>query len=203
MSVSRPPVEWGVAARPFPGEEVSGDLHVARPFPGGILVAVVDGLGHGRGANAAARAAGAVLESHAREPVERIFERCHQELRRTRGVAMSAASLTSRGMLSWMGVGNVEGLLLRADANGRAARESVVLRGGVVGYRLPTLRASTATLEPGDTLILATDGLRQSFADGLEARGAPQRIADRLLAGYARGNDDALVLVARYLGGAP
>lgn len=194
-------IEWGVAARPFPGELVSGDLSVVRLFPGGALVAVVDGLGHGRGAYAAAKVAEATIESYAHEPLDVIFKRCHEELRKTRGVVMSLASFAARsGTMTWMGVGNVEGVLVRVETNGSLARESVALRGGVVGFRLPTLRASVSAVTRGDTLVLTTDGVRQGFTDEAILRDSPQQTADRLLAQHAKETDDALVLVARYLG---
>jgi len=31
----------------MPGQAVSGDMHLVRPFEDGVLVALVDGLGHG------------------------------------------------------------------------------------------------------------------------------------------------------------
>ena len=55
-------------------------------------------------------------------------------------------------------------------------------------------------MAPGDTLILSTDGIRSGFAASVTSAEAPQVIADRVLAGYAKGTDDALVLVVRYLG---
>ena len=67
-----PIVEWGSAGQALDesgrGEE-SGDLHVVAPFAGGALVAVIDGLGHGAEAAAAARAARRVISDHAGEPV--------------------------------------------------------------------------------------------------------------------------------------
>ena len=50
-----PCIEWAVATQPLPGPSVSGDLHLVEPFAHGALVAVVDGLGHGDEATAAAR----------------------------------------------------------------------------------------------------------------------------------------------------
>jgi phosphoserine phosphatase RsbX len=55
-------------------------------------------------------------------------------------------------------------------------------------------------VEPGDILILTTDGIRAGYVDGLEHVGDTQALADRILGQYAKGGDDALVLVARYLG---
>jgi hypothetical protein len=100
--------------------------------------------------------------------------------------------------LTWLGVGNVDGLLLRAEPHQARAREALLLRGGVVGYQLPPLRAETVPVEPEDVLILATDGIRSRFPEGLELGDAPQEIADRILAQHAREADDALVLVARF-----
>ncbi len=88
-----PLVDWAIATRIHPGEVVSGDLHVVAPFPGGVLVAVVDGLGHGPDAAEAARIAVAVLQDAAGQPATSLVERCHAALRRTRGVVLSVASL--------------------------------------------------------------------------------------------------------------
>jgi len=81
--------------------------------------------------------------------------------------------------------------------------EAILLRSGVVGLELPQLRASVTTLAPGDLLVMATDGIRSGFAERLSAAQATQRLADQILADYRKSTDDALVLVARYLGGAP
>ena len=50
---------------------------------------------------------------------------------------------------------------------------------------------------PGDTLILATDGIGTGFMDQAPDAG-PQQTADRILASFGKGTDDALVVVARY-----
>lgn len=197
-------IEWGVAALTLAGETESGDLYLVKPFPYGVLVAVVDGLGHGPEAAFAAKTAEAALEDSAAESVVALLRSCHKKLMKTRGVVMSLAFFSAQdSTLTWLGVGNVEGVLVRADAKAHPARESVLLRGGVVGCELPPLGASVIHVFRGDTLILSTDGIRHGFAEELTLRDSPQQIADRILARHGRGTDDALVLVARYLGGAP
>jgi hypothetical protein len=52
----------------------------------------------------------------------------------------------------------------------------------------------------GDTLVFVTDGIRGEFVEGLSSLESPQRAADKILKQYGRGNDDALVLVARLTG---
>jgi len=196
-------IDWGVATLTLPGERESGDLHLVKPVAGGVLVAVVDGLGHGAAAAAAARAAVATLNRHAQESVLPLLQRCHQALAGTRGAVVSVALFDrADGSMTWLGVGNVEGVLLYADAGERRGRERLVTRGGIVGSELPPLRAEVLAVAPGDTLILATDGIQSGFADDLAVEAPPQQLADQILTRSGKRTDDALVLVARYVGDA-
>ena len=196
-----PFIECGVALRQFSGQDESGDGYLVESHPDGVLIAVVDGLGHGPKAAEVTNVAIAVLEGHADKPLDFLFERCHRELAGTRGVVMSMASFSLRdGRMTWAGVGNVTGLLLRADSQAERARETLLPRGGVVGYRLPSLYPVVISVAPGDVLVFATDGLRSGFAEDVPLNDAPQQIAEYILEHYGRGTDDALVLVAHYLG---
>jgi hypothetical protein len=189
-------IAWAVASRPFPGESRSGDLHLVEPFSGGVLLAAVDGLGHGPEAGDAAAATTAILASHAGEPIAPLVQRCHQALMATRGVAMSLASVSAKDhTMSWLGVGNVEALLLRASGKHRPQR--LLLRGGVVGFRLPRLLAATVHVEESDVLVFATDGVTSGFWEAVRMTEPPGQIADGILARFARDTDDALALVAR------
>src|SRR6267378_4198238 len=118
-------IEWGVASLALPGEAQSGDLHFVKQVRTGALVAVVDGLGHGAEAATAARAAVAALERHATESPVPLVERCHRALQGTRGVVMSVAVFDrSDRSMTWLGVGNVEGLLLYGDGAARSPYSS-------------------------------------------------------------------------------
>jgi negative regulator of sigma-B (phosphoserine phosphatase) len=201
---SQPIIDWGIATLALEGEAESGDSHLVKPIPDGVLVAGVDGSGHGPEAAAAAQAAIGILEQYAHESLHSLMGRCHQGLRNTRGVVMSLASFhPSDGTMRWLAVGNVDGRLLRASGNVLRRSQALLLRGGVVGYQLPALQESLLPVTRGDTLILATDGIRSDFSQGLILSDPPQQLADRILAGYKKAADDALVLVARYLGSVP
>src|SRR2546421_11870666 len=86
-------IDGGVATGALRGQAESGDLHLVKPVGSGVLVAVVDGLGHGAEAASAAQAAVAALERHATESPVPLIERCHRALQGTRGVVMSVAVL--------------------------------------------------------------------------------------------------------------
>ena len=194
-------VEWAVAARTYPGEATSGDHSLVKSVGGDTLAAVVDALGHGRDASPAASRAIAIIDRYAHEPLSSIVERCHRELIGTRGVVMSLAAFRSADhSMSWLGVGNVDGVLVSADRQARPASKTLLNRSGIVGGDLPKSNPAVVSLTRGDTLIFSTDGVRSGFAGSVIPTESPQVIADRVMVGYAKGTDDALVLVVRYSG---
>jgi phosphoserine phosphatase RsbX len=196
--------EWGVATRCRRGEATTGDLAVLARLPPGALVAAIDGVGHGDEAARAALKAGEVVRKRPSQDLVLLVERCHNALRDTRGAAISLAFISaSSGTMTWLGVGNVEGRVLSGDPWARRPKASLALGSGVAGHELPMARTTTLDLRGGDVVLLATDGVRDGFADSLAVSGSTQAIADRILADYARPTDDALVVALRYLGQRP
>jgi hypothetical protein len=182
---------------------VSGDQCVVQDSETETLFAVIDGLGHGQKAAAAAGKAVDVLRENPAEPVEVLLLLCHAALARTRGAAITVASISAtNGSMSWLGVGNVEAALFRGPRSAESAANSspdmALLAGGIVGHQLPTLRAHAVDLHAGDLLLMATDGIGRSFTQDVRLGAAPARLADGILENLARPTDDALVLVARY-----
>jgi len=103
-------------------------------------------------------------------------------------------------MMTWLGIGNVQGVLLRESAKRGDAKEVLLLRAGLVGSQLPSLQATVIRVGNGDTLFFATDGIRSDFMENLSAKENPQRAANRILEEYRTGNDDALILAVRLMG---
>ena len=194
-------VEYGVAKFALPGQGECSDQHIVRCNENGILIAAIDGIGHGEEAGNAARTAASVLMAGVDVPVISLLELCHERLRTTRGVVMSLASVdVLHGLMTWVGVGNVQGVLTRADANKGSPLETLLLRSGVVGSQLPALQATILPVGPRDTVYLVTDGVRNNFSESLTAIENPQRAADRILEQFHNGHDDALALVVRLMG---
>ena len=195
-------IEWGVASTAIEGE--SGDLHCVVPGADCSVVGAIDGLGHGPEAAIAARECAAILKSNAGEPLEALVHRCHDGLRATRGVALTLGRIDARrDLLSWLAVGNVEGLVLRRGLVRGPTLDAVLQRGGVVGYRLPGLKVSEVALAPNDLIVFASDGIRSGFVNALDLGLGVQELAEQICSRFARGSDDALALVVRYLGGLP
>jgi phosphoserine phosphatase RsbX len=192
-------VDWSAAGRPLPGEAVSGDAAVEVDLDdGGARLAVVDGLGHGAGAAFAAERAREVIDATADEPIETVLRLTHDALARTRGVTMTVASISCSGEMRWVGVGNVEAHVLRPDGLRSRRAASAVLYGGVVGYRLPVVQVRAHQLEPGDLVLMATDGIAPTFTDEVAFADPVDRMVATLLQRWARPTDDALVVAARF-----
>jgi len=200
-SVSGQLLDWSAASIPISGEEQSGDGHLLIPAPWGVLLAVVDGVGHGPDAADAAGIALSAIRRHADESLPNLLARCHESLQGSRGATLSVCAIyLENETMSWLGVGNVAGVLMRANPAAAPRLETLVPRSGLLGDQLPALSVSSLPLARGDTLVLATDGVAAAFTEDLSTAEKPDRLADRLLNSYRTGSDDALVVVARYVG---
>lgn len=192
-------IETAFATLPLPGQAESGDLCLIKRVGKGTLVAVVDGLGHGQEAASAAHAAVAALDRHSREPLIDLVRRCHEALVGLRGVVLGLAFLDPQAAtMAWLGVGNVGGLVLRADLGNRPSRITLVPNAGFIGAEQAHPTTRSVPLALGDTIVLFSDGIKDGFAESLVLTNTPQEIADFVITRHLKGNDDALVLVARY-----
>ena len=197
-------LDVGISKRSLAAEQECGDAYLVRAGPFSVLLAVVDGIGHGPEAAAAAQAAIDVLSSHDTAPLEWLMDQCHLAVRESRGLTMGIARIeTGESSLTWVGVGNVQGVLLHAAGGSAETRESLCVGRGLVGYRLAPLMPVTRPFRRGDLLLMATDGLTKDFGESAITRSSAQDVADRVMERYATGRDDALVLAAWRLRGRP
>ncbi|HEX7928305.1 MAG TPA: SpoIIE family protein phosphatase [bacterium] len=194
--------EIGVTQARLPGQQRSGDRIIILDTDHGLLIAVIDGLGHGEEAAIAAQTAAAeIIAQVPGTAIQEQVERCHAALRQTRGVVMALASINAlTNSVSWLGVGNTMGCVLRGSPGGGFRDEALLQRAGLVGRQLPPLRADTLPLVAGDLIILATDGIHSRFSESVRRDETSQFIADGILASQYAGQDDAAAVVVRYLG---
>jgi negative regulator of sigma-B (phosphoserine phosphatase) len=193
-------LEIGVAGVAFAGEQRSGDLAVFAPYDRGGLVAVIDGLGHGDEAAAASAIAERAIREHASAEPAALLKRCHEALRKSRGVVLTAAWFDLEAMeLTWAGVGNVEARLVRGAAVYGERHDSALVLGGVLGYNLPRVSPARTDLRRGDAVAFATDGIDADYSASLTPGLPAQRLAERILQRHGRDTDDALAAVVRYV----
>ncbi|HYO64302.1 MAG TPA: ATP-binding protein [Pyrinomonadaceae bacterium] len=186
----------GVWSRCRRHEDVNGDAYYVGRHNRASLYAVIDGLGHGYGANVASRAAVETLAQWRGEPLDEVFAAAHGALRSTRGAVMAACVVDPvASEFTYAGVGNAD---VRVFGNDERVRP--VPNNGTLGLRLSNLRLWRHRWSEGATLVMTTDGLSASWDvtsyPGLASR-SPQLFAGVLLRDFGRDSDDATVLVAR------
>lgn len=245
-------IDYGIASIIIPGQTESGDLFIVKESENTVLIGVVDGLGHGSEAASAAKKALQVLNEYFEGSIINMVKLCHENLKRSRGAVMALVSINLLDeTITWLSIGNVEGMLLKANPEASPLYENIIMRSGAVGYRLPPLYASVIPVSKDDILILSTDGISDDYIPRVVAdiryaheqmdqpdvknkyehfseithhakepvyseillqasepslfrsgsgKLSPQELADYINRRFAKGNDDALVLVAKYLG---
>lgn len=194
-------LDWAVKAMTRSGEPVSGDRLVVKGLEDGVLVAVIDGLGHGPAAAQAAKRAAITIEENAAQDLAEMMQLCHSELTGDRGAVISLVKLGNDGTLTWLGVGNVAIKLLRGQLDSLLRTiERPVLRAGLVGHgKLPLLRSASIPVRNNDLLLLATDGISLGFVDSIDISAGSVEIAEQIIKKYGKYTDDALVFVGRYV----
>jgi negative regulator of sigma-B (phosphoserine phosphatase) len=170
------------------GELENGDAALVRRWDGRTLLAVIDALGHGTQAAAAAAAATSFLDTvTSAHGMREIMDGLHERLRGTRGAA-AMVLLCHEGRVQGCGVGNVEMRVYRG-------RVPAVLSPGVLGASLSRLHLFEGRPSPGARIVLFSDGITARFDDeaakALPAGDTCRAIMDR----HRRAHDDATVLV--------
>lgn len=190
--MGRPALRCAGASRPFVGETANGDRWLIQARPDGARVALVDGLGHGPEAEAAAVAAIETLQAAPDLAPVAALLRCDQALRGTRGAALSVLSFdTARATLHFAGVGNVEGQLRGGARDQHFAPDRGILGRGI---REPHLLEFSLS---GDWMVLLySDGIRaRDLGAHIMPRDTAEDLAQRILAERARPTDDATIVV--------
>jgi anti-sigma regulatory factor (Ser/Thr protein kinase) len=185
---------YGVARVPFKGESMCGDSWSVVERKGAMWLLMVDGLGHGEFAAAAADRAVEVFEGNRFDSVTGVMDDIHAALRPTRGAAVAIAEIRG-ATVNYCGLGNIAGVLYTNDAN-----VHMVSFSGTAGVEARKIAQFTYNWKPGATLILHSDGLQSQW--GLErypgiTRHSPSMVAGVLYRDYTRGRDDVTVMAVR------
>jgi anti-sigma regulatory factor (Ser/Thr protein kinase) len=184
----------GVVCVPMRGEMECGDRWELVAAREGTTLMLVDGLGHGPEAAAAAACAAQAFHSSAQRWDDGGLSALDAEMRQTRGAAISVVHLDDRASnASFTGVGNVEARIL-----GGVSTQHLVPQNGIVGHGMPVLRPMPATWSVGGRLVMYTDGIAARWR--LDAYEHARSIHPALLAGmlyrdFARDRDDVTVIV--------
>lgn len=196
LPITNPPFSLSVLSRPLPGQKHNGDAYFVKRYDHFVMLAAIDGLGHGKDAQKASLLAVDCLQNFYRRPFEEIFRLCHQRLKGSRGAAMALCRINFKNMImTHAGIGNVT---TRVYASEPAPRP--FFTNGTVGVALPDIRVEEYPFPAGSTLVMFTDGISGRFAsddfpDFFTIN--PQILTRRVLDKLGRDNDDATIIIGR------
>jgi len=188
--------DLGVVCIAVRGETECGDAWRIVVERQRISLLVVDGLGHGPDAAAAAAIATATFPQCASKPTETAVVALDAAMRGTRGAALSVVVIdTASRRAQFSGIGNVDGRVLAG-----AATEHLVPQNGIVGHGMPVPRSINVGWPAGALLVLHSDGIQPRWrAESYEAEAPvhPGLLAGLIYRDFARDRDDATVVVLR------
>lgn len=170
---------------------LGGDAFFFKDHVGKILLAVVDGLGHGTSAHCAAQKVIGILERCCDLPLDVLLDTIHQGLVDTVGVVAGLVLVDQeRQIIIYSGVGNIV-----IKICGKQIKQ-LLLPEGILGYRVERKVCKSVPVNPGDVLVMHTDGIRETYDANLLTSCSPEKIARDLIYLHRISTDDALVLVA-------
>ena len=188
-----PALRYGAINIAMPGEIDCGDAWRIVDEPDGTAVMMIDGLGHGTFAAAAAQAG---LEAFMAAPLSQpqdILTRASAAMSKTRGGAGACARIARDGRMSYSGIGNIAGVVFTPEKT-----QGLASHNGTLGLPLRRVQQLEYTRPAGSLLIMHSDGLsaRWSFKgrrDLLDLH--PAIVAALLYRDYGRNTDDSTVVV--------
>jgi serine phosphatase RsbU (regulator of sigma subunit) len=191
--VAGPTLAIGAASRPYPGETANGDAWQVDWHAGVYRIAVIDGVGHGAPAAAAAETARAALAAHPELGPAAALRECHRVLAGTRGAVIGIAAIDlAAARLTFAGIGNVDAWLWLTEG-----RQRPISYRGILGVASPSVRSFDFELNGAWCLVMHTDGISsRAEIDTLPAfsmRDMPV-LAAAVLDRWARPTDDATVV---------
>jgi len=186
----------GASTRSIPGETLNGDCYLISHLSSTkTIVAVIDGLGHGKEAHLASSIIKEQLLLKSNLALDELIKYTHQAARGTRGAVIGIVLIDiDNSKLYFAGIGNIEGFILSPTG-----KRSLISFGGILGHNIRTPHILDFSFNTGDTLCIFSDGITTRWnTNDIDWTEHSQKTADYILNNYSRINDDATVLIVNH-----
>ncbi|MGC3946477.1 MAG: ATP-binding protein [Chryseolinea sp.] len=184
---------------PKQAETVCGDGYEVKSKGSVIQILFGDGLGHGPMAHEAMQEACSIFKKTETDDPAEIIRELHRELRKSRGLVCSIASLDmKKNEWTICGVGNIMSRIYSG-----ITYKNYMSYNGVVGMNIPkSMNNSVVPAEKNQRLVMCSDGIRSGW--DLSKHPGILRFDNAIIAAsihkdYSRKTDDTSVLVASIL----
>lgn len=171
-----------------------GDAQLVADDGDSVVVAVVDGLGHGPGAAEASEAFIEFVKENLSKPVDQLMLEGSKHIAGTRGAAAALVRLDRQaGTLSFCGIGNIH-----FHSAAETPMNPVCLP-GIVGHRMRKVVPYQFALPESGVFVLASDGISSRIhMEDYTDKTTPQEVADAILVQHGKFHDDATCVALAY-----
>lgn len=192
--------QWDIASLKRPIQTLTergfcGDATLIIENPSTLFIALFDGAGHGYKAAKVAEKAMQFLENASGQELCTLMVSLHQVLKATPGGVVGVCRIDKKsGQLRCTGIGNVVIRLFNPESY------HVIVRGGVLGHEIVEPKEYTTRLNPGNILMLYSDGIIDHFQPADFPRFgelSAMEIARITLDYFSKTLDDAAVIVLK------
>ncbi len=194
-------IDYFYSNRPCLGERVSGDIAIVEQQEQLLLVAIVDGLGHGKNANLVARTAKDYLQNTWDNDVCNTMLRLHEQLKGGLGAAVGLGVLNlETKQLSYTGVGNTVFKIFRRQDQKNCTKR-LYSTDGIVGSHIRHPVEQNLQLTKSDIILFYTDGIKEHFSleeYPLILVDDAMKIAKNLIRLFGKKYDDATCIALKY-----
>jgi anti-sigma regulatory factor (Ser/Thr protein kinase)/serine/threonine protein phosphatase PrpC len=188
-------MDYGAYSRPCRGERLNGDVAMTEQREHLLMLAVIDGLGHGEQAHRVATAARDYLKNRWSQDVVDTMKKLHNELQGSLGAVAGIAVVDTRtGHARFSGIGNVSYRVF-GPRNMR-----LHCAAGNLGHQIRSPQAQEHTLSEDDVVVIYSDGVRDRFEvdeyPQMRYQGA-ETIARTIVERFGKDHDDATCVALR------
>jgi len=186
-------LRFGIASRPASGMSANGDAFLVDERNGKILLAVIDGLGHGEEAWMVSTKAKDYVLKNCTKDVEQLILDLHAYLHMTRGVVVAITKIDrTTNRLFFCGIGNIEARIIGEPPMHPASLE------GIVGMSLRKAKKFEYQYNSLKAVILHSDGISSRFdlSDYPTLYEQPQKVSEQIIAKWGKEHDDATIIIA-------
>lgn len=197
--VSGRPQKWEFSSviLPKPGETECGDGMFVTVTKDHLKLFLGDGLGHGKEAAKAVIQAGEAFSEYEEVEPGQIIRHMNKAVKKTRGLVGTVAVFDLKEKI-WRicGVGNIS-----TRINSHTSAKNYMSYNGIIGMNVPnTLNAQEIPYEPGQHLIMCSDGLKSRW-DAVKypaiMRYDLSIVSASILKEFARHTDDMAVVTCK------
>jgi serine/threonine protein phosphatase PrpC len=187
------PENVGIVLSAYHNSPHCGDQCGVWLHEGKTVACIVDGLGHGLGAEEAAKAAIDYVSCHLQDSLPDLFTGCNTAIRESRGVAMAVAIIHhDKGNMTYSCIGNTRAVIIESNTRHISGDP------GIVGGGFRNLLVESYSFNKGATVVWWSDGLDEFINFSRyrrHIRDSAQNLAERIINDFNKGDDDASVMV--------